>query len=349
MVRRTRNDDDDPLAARSADVAAFFEAFREQQRLLASRMSEITAFPPLKIAEVHDALARSVDFGALTRLSDSIGLPALATDALTAVADDLAKSIDLGAITEANRLIVENALATAVPQEQLERTKALMEQFSLPVASEQISKLFASVDLSELLAPAWLPDNIADADLDAVAAISLDDGVPIAWVPRAEIVAELIAAGSREEREEILLARCMDVLDDCEAVLAEITHELAAQCRYAIDAARVDLYAPAQSHAAGIVESVTGYGIGGRERAKARAAVAVDDLPLRFACEHFVIRPLLRCFIEWYPSQGRPIPDHFSRHATAHAVGKPDVFTPINSLVAVMLATSLTVQYWEGL
>jgi hypothetical protein len=28
-------------------------------------------------------------------------------------------------------------------------------------------------------------------------------------------------------------------------------------------------------------------------------------------------------------------------------VGQQDVFTPINALVAIMLATSLTVQFWE--
>jgi hypothetical protein len=59
-------------------------------------------------------------------------------------------------------------------------------------------------------------------------------------------------------------------------------------------------------------------------------------------------QPLFRAFTAWYPSLGIAPPDYFARHATSHAVGHAGVFTPTAALVAVMLATSLTVQYAAG-
>jgi hypothetical protein len=357
-MTRTRNaaptdpeDDDANRAAQSAAMTAAFEAFRKQQRLLANLMRDQPAMSPLGVKAVQDAVARSVDFGALQRLSESIRLPNLAADALAASRawDDIAKGIDLGAITEANRLIVKNAQAAAATLEQVERAEAMIKQVSRPLATEQISKFLAGVDWAELVAPGWLPENIGDADLDAVAAICLDEGLPLAWIPRAAIVEGLLAAGSREERQGILLARRADILDDCEAALDGIAHEWAVQCRQAIAADRLDLSEPAQSHAGNIIDSVvlSLHGRGGRDVVKQKAEMPVDELPLRVAIEHFVLRPLFLCFTTWYPDTGTPIPGYFARHATAHAVGQTDVFTPISALVAIMLATSLTVEFWE--
>jgi hypothetical protein len=39
-----------------------------------------------------------------------------------------------------------------------------------------------------------------------------------------------------------------------------------------------------------------------------------------------------------------PLPDAFSRHATAHAIAEPDQVNPANALIAVMLAVSLLCQ-----
>lgn len=85
----------------------------------------------------------------------------------------------------------------------------------------------------------------------------------------------------------------------------------------------------------------------GRDRAKNQAQDDFDDLLLRVISESITIRPLVRAFVNWWPDDGTPPPDHFARHATAHAVGHPGLFTNLNSLVAIMLATSLTAQFWE--
>jgi hypothetical protein len=305
---------------------------------------------PIAVKAIQDAVARSVDFDALQRITETIRLPGVAAAAARLSVADVAKTLDLDAITEANRRVIESIAAGDVVRELTETYETTIRDLSRPVAAVQISKLLADIDWAGLISPDWLPPNIGDADLAAVAAICLDEGLPLAWVPRAEIVKALLSAGSRDERQEILLARRADILDDCEAALGEIAHEWAVECRNAIAADRADLPQPAQSHAAGIIDSIVLAFLGehGRAEAKKRAEAPVDDLPLSVAIEHFALRPLFLCFTRWYPGNADPIPEHFARHATAHAVGQADVFTPINALVAIMLATSLTVQFSDS-
>ena len=198
----------------------------------------------------------------------------------------------------------------------------------------------------------WMPDNLHETpDLDSVAQVALDEGLPLCWVPRSEIVGALIDADDREERRNIVLERWDDVLDDCEASLEGITHEWASQCSEAIRALRFGMIGPAQSHAANIVDSivVSRFGNGGREATKARASEQLGEQPLERAAEYLTLLALARALTVWWPHANASPPDHFSRHATAHAVGHAGVFSPHFAMTAVMLATSLTVQFasWE--
>ena len=184
----------------------------------------------------------------------------------------------------------------------------------------------------------WIPGNLHDVqDLAVVAAVALEEGIPLSWIPRTEIVIPLIEADGPEERLCILTERRDDILDDCEARLASITHEWSVQCRNAIQALRLGLDGPAQSHASNIVDSVVLalHGRGGRDEAKERAEDDFDDLPLQLAAENLTLRPLLRAFTPWWPDSGTTPLDHFARHPTSHAVGYSGVFAPISALIAV--------------
>jgi hypothetical protein len=185
-------------------------------------------------------------------------------------------------------------------------------------------------------------------DLDAVATVSLEEGLPLAWVPRFEIVLELVGGESRERRLEILTLHFEDILDDCEEVLADIPHEWAIQCLRAVNVLRQpELEGPAQSHAGNIIDSIVLAIHKGRDIAVVKAEEPYEDLPLILAAENLVLRPLILGFAKWYPNSGDPIPNSFARHATAHAVGQDGVFSRSNALIAVMLATSLTVHFWQ--
>lgn len=197
----------------------------------------------------------------------------------------------------------------------------------------------------------WIPDNLhavrAVRDLQALAAVALDEGVPVCWIPRSEIVSTLIEADGPGARIEVLTARRDDVLDDCDAVLAAIPHEWSAECRNAVEVLRLGHDGPAQSHAANIVDSIVlaRFGNGGRNATTERASEDFGEQPLQLVAEHLAILPLVRAFARWWPHADADPPDHFARHATAHAVGTTGVFAPFSALIAVMLATSLTVQF----
>jgi hypothetical protein len=110
---------------------------------------------------------------------------------------------------------------------------------------------------------------------------------------------------------------------------------------------RLDLDGPAQSDASDMIDSVVLAlkGKNGRDNAKARAQADFDDLPLQLAAENLTLRPLSRAFSTVWPRSGATPPEYFARHPTEHAVGHAGAFFPRPALVAVMLATSLTVQY----
>ncbi len=169
----------------------------------------------------------------------------------------------------------------------------------------------------------------------------------MSWIPRNEIMEVLIEAANPEARLAILSERRDEILDDCEGVLARSRHELAIQCRKAIDILRQSHHELAQSHTSNIIDSIIlkTFKKDGREEAKDKAQEVILDLPLTEVAETLTLRPLLKAFTPWFPNSGIDPPSHFSRHATSHGVGHPDVFSPDRALIAVMLATSLTVQY----
>ena len=96
-----------------------------------------------------------------------------------------------------------------------------------------------------------------------------------------------------------------------------------------------------------IIDSVVlSQGSNGARKAAVRLAQRdIDDLPFRLTAETLTVRPLARALTRWQPNAGTPAPAHFSRHATSHAVGHPGVFRPEYALTAIMLATSLIVQF----
>ena len=197
----------------------------------------------------------------------------------------------------------------------------------------------------------WAPDNLRGLEIryaKAAFALSLDEGLPLSWVPRAEIVVLLAEADNAAARLEILNVHQDDILDDCEAVLSPITAEWATQCRSAIKALlRSGLVGPAQSHAANIVDSIV-LALGSsnqRQEAVELARRDPDSISLVVAGTFLALRPLAHAYVRWYPGGDDPFPKHFARHPTVHAVGHTGLFDPTYALVGVMLAISLTVQF----
>lgn len=195
--------------------------------------------------------------------------------------------------------------------------------------------------------------------------LTRDEGLPLVWVPRQEIVQILIQAPDAPTRRQILIDNlglilddCMAVLDDCPQVLDDCTPDVAAagiecanQSKQAVRALNAELHGPAQSHAANVIDSVLPHicaFLGDEPKRIAAVARAREDIhdewTIAALVHHLALRPLGRAYDVWYPNTGQPIPNHFDRHVTAHGVGHPNVFNEHNALIAVMFATSLTRQ-----
>ena len=202
-------------------------------------------------------------------------------------------------------------------------------------------------------------------DIEVVAALTRDEGLPLIWVPRYEILRVLVEAPDAYTRRQLLVAHRDEVLDDCITVLEECTpllkdstSDLPTMClewvKESNEAARVlkaGFSGPAQSHASNVIEGIIPYmsrftsGRRSRKETFRRAKQKFDDETSIVLLMHVLaLHPLDRAYKNWKADKKQPPPDHFARHPTVHGVGHPNVFNEDNALIAVMLATSLTRQ-----
>ena len=211
-----------------------------------------------------------------------------------------------------------------------------------------------------------IPPNLHGLeDVCDVLALTHDEGLPMIWVPRHEILKSLIEAPDADSRRKVLLSNRDEILEDCVTVLDEIKPllnncvstlppmclEWAMESGEAARALQMGLVGPAQSHAANVTDSIVPHmswflaDKPRRGQTIKRASEDVGDVAsLALLMNHLALRPLVRAYRRWRLDSGQPPPDQFARHVTAHGVGHPNVFNEYNALIAVMLAVSLTRQ-----
>jgi hypothetical protein len=189
------------------------------------------------------------------------------------------------------------------------------------------------------------PNWPTDIDFDRVVEIIRDDGLPLVWVPRAEVVQEMVRAESREARVSVLLDRVPELMEDCRQVLQTVTHgdligqkQLAGRC---VQAQEQGHHEAAQALAVAVTETAVSRAFDGNY-AKVKQKVLFDpelvtyrQLRLRAA-----LAPIHRFYTDWSPKSPHPAPEAISRHVTVHHAD-PSHYTPANSLVAVLLACSV--------
>lgn len=184
-------------------------------------------------------------------------------------------------------------------------------------------------------------------DLEFARDITEIEGIPLVYVPRAEIVSELLSEVDRETRVKILVNRTRDVLDDCTEALNGSVHEdlepLRSLSLIAVDTLRSGSPQGAQAIAVNICDTLIGAHIGGNHTT-ARNSCRIDDIYNLFLHNQLRIRlgtaPLVRLLTEWHPKNPRPRPAELSRHVTVHQA-HPDHYTPGNAILSVMIATGL--------
>lgn len=216
---------------------------------------------------------------------------------------------------------------------------AIMPKLVMPDIGEGLRALLQQ--LKEKMPPNWP----RQADYDLVFRVIQDEGIPLVWVPRPEIVADLLAAPDRDARVEVLTSRSAEVAQDCREALDHITlPELVSMLPMAISA--VDAYAdghhaPAQALSVAVVETVVTRTIGKYKVAKDFAKIDdPNDLTITELRFRAALAPIGPFYVAWWPSTGDPMPEQLSRHVTVHQAD-PAHYTHGNATIAIMLLASV--------
>jgi hypothetical protein len=219
-------------------------------------------------------------------------------------------------------------------------------QLNLPIPD--LSATFAGIfkKLHDSQPPNWP----VDIDIDRVVEVVQNDGLPLVWVPRAEVVVKVMAAHDRTSRIDVLLDHFDEVTSDCANVLADVDH---ANLSGPLDLARRSIAALSSGHheaaqALAVVTTETavvealgnGGGTGQYNVVKDRvgfdpASVAYSRVRLEAA-----LAPIRVFFTSWWKNSGAPMPDALSRHVSVHQAD-PAHYTRSNALIAGMLVASV--------
>jgi hypothetical protein len=195
----------------------------------------------------------------------------------------------------------------------------------------------------------------SDLDIGTAMGVILDEGIPLVWVPRPAIVAELVGAAGADVRDSILLSSRDDIAIDCLTVLGEVTApelkplaELAAET---VSALRGGHGSSAQALAGnifdtllhdaarrGVVFAAPPVGYFKYDKVRKQITPVSDDTAIRRFRPDCVLSAALAALEKYDPSD--PPPARFVRHATAHRAC-PAQYTPVNAIVAVMLVASM--------
>ncbi|CAN7367456.1 hypothetical protein [Knoellia sp. LjRoot47] len=283
-----------------------------------------------RVAEMHKANLGAID---ATKIS-------LGADTLRRVAE--MHKANLGAI---------DATKISLGADTLRRV-AEMHKATLPSVdwSSYLGNVLRGVNTSALVERIrrWLPENwSAGVDESAILQIVSEDGLPCVWVPRADILDEVIAAPDRGARVQVLLRHRSEVLDDCGQVLTDVDHDSLAGQRPLADAAlramREGHDESAQALAVAVTDTVICRlmeGVGGYKRISQIVVADLDLISLVDLRVRAALAPIARFFASWYVTDGTPPPEALSRHVTFHNADATH-YTPGNALIATMLMTSV--------
>jgi hypothetical protein len=247
-----------------------------------------------------------------------------------------------------------NTVVTPLIDQQRFILKAAFPSQLFDVLHQQTEDLFSGIraqitsyfpDLTRLRKT--FPKNLLDADFDLNVDVlrlwTLDESLPVAWVPGPRIIKALSAATSRGERRSVYGTRWKTILNQCESALNNITaSEVApfvAHSKKAIMGLREGHTDLAQAYAASILDTaVTKLIPKGHYQSLVRTT-DTDDLEELSVSQFLMFSQLNSVHTTYSAKRGDPVPRSFNRHATIHAVGFPQ-YSRINALLGIAHVTS---------
>jgi hypothetical protein len=227
-------------------------------------------------------------------------------------------------------------------------------QIDFTASMQPIFEMLRSTDWDalsrRLLLPHNWPDDIEEK-LPALVEMVNSDGIPAAWVPRDEVLDELLSAETGHSRSRVLLERRELILEDC-AMWLEDLHDpvldpVLPTVQEALEACRHGLWRAGAISAVAVVHSIVESldWVSDRQKAERHYALSLTtrrDLLMRQAST----APLVPFYSEWHPRSGKPRPELLARHVVSHQLGEDQV-NERNCIVAVMLMASLLITVYQ--
>lgn len=252
-----------------------------------------------------------------------------------------------GAAVLADMSLIRNAIdEMGAIQRRLFDEHSPIRQAQIQMAERQ-RRLVESVDRRIKEA---MPANLRDVrDTLALENVVKNEGIPLAHVPRGEIVQELLDCPDYEARRTVLVARVSDVVADCLEILDKPLNnpDFDAIREVAIKAARAlgDGH-PEAAQALAVLASeqfisdniADTYG-----KATTEVNKFISDSDTWFVWYYNANLPLFivpTLYTPWRPTDGTPPPKASSRHVTVHQV-TADHLNVANAVIAVMQISSL--------
>ncbi len=175
------------------------------------------------------------------------------------------------------------------------------------------------------------------------------DGIPIAHIPRAEIVQLIVDAKDYEARIQVIDDWADDIAADCfEALQVELDQILEKQAPLAIRAIaayQAGFFEGAQALAVSVCDTHLKKVFNRKSYKTMQADLALDksdNMAVAAAFNyHYALTPAVPFLVPWFPGDGGDPPTKLSRHVTIHNASTDHV-TPLNATIAIMLMTSMT-------
>jgi hypothetical protein len=317
----------------------------------------MTAVPPVdeesQGADGTTPSAGHIDFRVPPSLQESIArsvlFPKLKIDSLLAPTFELASSsianlklVDLDPIgVQIGKTFLDSILGDIGKTSLLEITPRL-DGYLSGIFSPTL-KFLKGLDLDLTRGP-W-PENLEhlDWDLEILNRLMVDEGLPIAWIPRAQTMRLIFDAETPAQRRAIYGRRWRGIIDDCEEIADMMDSTwLAPYMRYlreVVRAMRSGHYLAAQALAASTLDTVAFYLANSVLRDARRPEKITDPgkLPL---LTYFAWSQLAGIYKRYFRENDDPIPATFNRHGASHGVSSRQ-YSRLNATLGMAHLTSL--------
>ncbi|MFI1928412.1 hypothetical protein [Streptomyces sp. NPDC020377] len=219
--------------------------------------------------------------------------------------------------------------------------------------AEAIAPLQPMLERLDSMMPAnWQGSHLAYSKM----IVLMQEGFPLAWVPPANVIRQLLAAEDVASRARIIDDCRPTILASCQANLAAVTdprfdaqRALLEEC---VQMTERGMSSGAQALAANVWDTLIralafanpawltdkGWWPGYAKIKQSVPTVDDDDATISQLRKAAVFLPFAKTLEEF--RRQHPVPDSFNRHATAHAAGTVQ-YTAANAVIALMLAVSV--------